>query len=259
MKNRLSSGLYQLRQENHARHKANADLCGKIHAKEGETPTIYLYDVIDSDPYWGFTDSQMVELLAQIDSEEFNLRINSPGGDVFVARAMFSQIAQHKAKVNVFIDGLAASAATYVALAGNHITMTEGAFWMIHNAWTLAVGDKNDFKQVASDLDKVDQSIANDYQRATGAEISQITDWMDAETWFDANDAKEVGFVDSVFVPEGKTATENSWNLGAYKNVRNTEHNQSQIITLVGERPAKPQQRCPAQRKARVNLIRKNI
>lgn len=182
-----------------------------------ESATIYLYDIIDS--YFGVAAESFNKELMALKGKPVSLRINSPGGDVSDARAMATVIAQH-GDVTAYIDGLAASAATYVALAANKVHMADGSFFMVHNAWTLAYGNKNDFMELAALLDKFDQSIVNDYAKKTGKPIAEITEWMNAETWFTAQEALDNGFVDSV--TDGKKV-ENKWNLSAYANAPKAE------------------------------------
>ena len=181
----------------------------------GDNPaaTIYLYDVID--PYWGISATEVVKQIAGLHGTLINLRINSPGGDVFDGRAIATAIAQH-GNVTAWIDGLAASAATYVATAAKTVNMADGAFFMIHEAWTLAYGNKQDLIDTAALLDKIDQSIINDYARKTGQTTDQLTTWMQAETWFDATEAKANGFVDAIV--DGAQASNTAWNLSAYAN-----------------------------------------
>lgn len=180
-----------------------------------EAATLYLYDVID--PYFGVSALDFNQALTGLNGQKVNLHINSPGGDVFEARAMATAIARH-GDVTVWIDGLAASAATYVALAGKKINISEGAFFMIHEAWTLAYGNKNDLTATAALLDKIDQSILADYGRKTGQTSDQITAWMAAETWFNATEALANGFVDAVVpVDSGSASNRAAWNLGAYE------------------------------------------
>jgi len=182
-----------------------------------EAATIYLYDVIDQ--YWGISATEVVKQIAGLHGTPINLRINSPGGDVFDGRAIATAIAQH-GNVTAWIDGLAASAATYVATAAKTVNMAEGAFFMIHEAWTLAYGNKQDLIDTAALLDKIDQSIVNDYARKTGQTTDQLTAWMQAETWFDATEAKANGFVDAIVdgAAASNTASNTAWNLTAYAN-----------------------------------------
>lgn len=194
------------------RDNAKRDISALKVIDEGDTTTIYLYDVID--PYFGVDAQQFNKQLLALQGKSVTLRINSPGGDVFDGRAIATAIAQH-GDVTVMIDGLAASAATYVAIAAKEVQMAEGAFFMIHNAWTLAYGNKEDLTNTANLLDKIDQSIINDYAKKTSQDIAQLTDWMNKETWFTAEEALANGFVDAVFTGND---INNSWNLEAFSN-----------------------------------------
>jgi ATP-dependent Clp protease, protease subunit len=195
--------------------KANADKPKqfRIENKSPEESTVYLYDAIDS--FWGVNAQDFVKEFSAITAPVINLRINSPGGDVFDARAMATSIKNHPSKVIAHIDGLAASAATYVALSADEVRMADGGFFMIHNAWTLAFGNSADFIEMASLLDKIDGTIINDYAKKTGKDDATIKDWMAAETWFTAQEALDNGFIDSI---TQENSAKNSWDLTAYHN-----------------------------------------
>ena len=159
--------------------------------------TVYLYDAID--PYWGIDAGEFVKALSEITANTIHLRINSPGGSVFDAEAIQTALQQHKARVVAHIDGMAASAATYVALAADEVEMSDGAMFMIHNAWTFAFGNASELVDTAALLEKIDANILRDYQSKTGASAEQIKQWMDAETWFTAQEALTNGFVDRIY------------------------------------------------------------
>lgn len=125
-----------------------------------------------------------------------DLRINSEGGDVFAGKAMYSLLVEHQAKVITHIDGLAASAASYVAMAGDEIEIAEAAFLMIHNPYTIVRGGSDDLRRQADLLDTVADSIRKVYVDRTGADDEQIKAWMEDETWFSGADAVEHGFAD---------------------------------------------------------------
>ena len=184
---------------------------------DGDEARINIYEPIGG--WFGIEAEQFANDLNAITAPVIHLHINSPGGDVFDGRAMATNIRQHPSKVIAHIDGLAASAATYVALAANEVEIADGAFFMIHNAWTIALGNAADMRDTAELLDKVDGSISADYQRKTGAGADQIADWMAAETWFTAAEALEHGFVDRI-AEDAESAPENAshWNLAAYAN-----------------------------------------
>lgn len=183
----------------------------RVEAKDDEA-TIYVYDVIDD--FWGISAKSIVEAFAAVANKTVHLRINSPGGDVFAARAMVTAVRGHAGKVIAHIDGVAASAASFLALAAQEVEMTQGAFLMIHNAWAFTMGNAQELRATADLLDKVDGSIVADYKRKTGKSEAQIAEWMAAETWFTADEAKAEGFVDRVI--DGSPAA-NRWNLSAYE------------------------------------------
>lgn len=200
--------------------KNNLDAPGKrfeIKNEADNEATIYLYDVIDN--WWGVDSEQFSRELNLLDVDTIHLRINSPGGDVFDARAIQTALKAHKATINVHIDGLAASAATYVALAGDNIEISDGAFFMIHKGWTLALGNADDMRNTAGLLDKIDDSIANDYQKRTGIDKGELIQMMSDETWFSAEEALEKGFVDSIFTGNDESTVENKFNLDVYDHV----------------------------------------
>ncbi|NHZ62620.1 head maturation protease, ClpP-related [Massilia genomosp. 1] len=184
---------------------------------ETEPETLFLYDVID--PYWGVSASAFNKELAGLHGKKVTLRVNSPGGDVFDGRAMAAAIAQH-GNVHAVIEGLAASAATYVTAACASVAIAAGSFYMIHNAWTMVYGNKDDLTETAALLGKIDESIVADYMRKTGKSTEEIVAWMSAETWFTADEAVTNGFVDAV-VDNAKV--ENRWNLSAYANAPQIE------------------------------------
>lgn len=161
--------------------------------------TIWLYDIVGEDMWGGVSAKAFAADLSAITAPIIHLRINSPGGDVFDARAMVTALRQHPAHVIAHIDGLAASAASYIAMACDEVEMAEGAFLMVHNAWGVVIGNRHNLLDMAETLEKVDASILADYQTRTKQSTDTIQGWMDAETWFTATEALDVGFIDRVF------------------------------------------------------------
>jgi ATP-dependent Clp protease, protease subunit len=159
--------------------------------------TVYVYDAIGG--WWGIDPKTWVPEFNAIKAKTIHLRINSPGGSVFDAETIRTAIAQHPSNVVAHIDGMAASAATSVAIAANEVEMSSGAMWMIHNAWGMAMGGAKEMRDYADLLEKVNGNIRAEYGRKTGQDEAQISEWMDAETWFTAADALERGFVDRIF------------------------------------------------------------
>lgn len=182
---------------------------------------LYVYDVIDA--WWGASAEALVAALAAAPGKPVSLHINSPGGDVFEARAMSAALVAHSAPVTTYIDGVCASAATYLALCADQVHMTEGGLFMVHNSWTFAYGNKTELAKTVELLGKIDAGIAADYARRTGKTMDEIVAWMEAETWFDPTEAKDAGFVDTIVANTrrsgGEAAAEASagrWNLSAY-------------------------------------------
>lgn len=141
---------------------------------------------------------QFAKELAAIDAKTLRIRINSPGGNVFAGVAIAEAIARHSAKTISHIDGLAASAASRIAIAADEVRMSKDAFFMIHNARGVAIGEAKDMRKTADVLDKLTGTIVDDYAEKTGKSEKQIREWMDAETWFTAQEALDAGFVDEI-------------------------------------------------------------
>lgn len=132
---------------------------------------------------------------------DLNLRLNSPGGSVFDAVAIYNALQRHDGKVTVTIDGIAASAASYIAMAGDEILMPENAFLMIHDPSGLVMGTAGDMRDMADALDKIAGSLIKGYAAKSGKPDEDIAMLMAAETWFDASEAVEAGFADRVADP----------------------------------------------------------
>ena len=213
----MSKKLLQLIKDNINR----ADPAIIVVNADSDEVTMYLYDVIDE--YWGISAADFNKELIAHTGKTVHLRINSPGGDVFAAEAMATMIKQH-GNVVAHIDGYAASAATRIASAAKTVEISEQGFYMIHNAWTLAYGNKNELRNTADLLAKVDDTIIADYSKKTGNTREQIIAWMDAETWFNAQEALDNGFVNSIFTGENNSANDEvankakNWNLSAFEN-----------------------------------------
>jgi ATP-dependent Clp protease, protease subunit len=188
-------------------------------AAAGNEATVYVYDAIGE--MFGISAKQFVKDITALTADKITLRINSPGGDVFAARAMASALREHPAKVTAVVDGLAASAATTVAMAADEVIMTEGSFFMIHNAWTLAMGDAREMTKVANMLEKINEQIANDYTKRTGKEYNDVRAMMDEETWLTAEEAKAAGFADSIQAGQRASAM---WDLSTYEKAPKIEN-----------------------------------
>jgi ATP-dependent Clp protease protease subunit len=134
--------------------------------------------------------------------------INSPGGDCVAASQIYAMLMDYKGSVTVKIDGIAASAASVIAMAGTSVLMAPTALLMIHNPLTVAIGDSGEMKKAAEMLGEVKESISNAYEIKTGQARAKISRWMDAETWMNANKAVELGFADGILADEKRKPTE---------------------------------------------------
>jgi ATP-dependent Clp endopeptidase proteolytic subunit ClpP len=170
-----------------------------IQAKGKKEVDIYIYEEIGAGWLGGISAKQFAgELKKAGDPEQINLRINSPGGSVFDGIAIYNELRRHKARVVVDIDGLAASIASVVAMAGDEIRMAENALLMIHDPWTVVGGSAAELRETADMMDKVKDSLVSTYGKQTGLEESEISDLMAAETWMSADEAMERGFISAV-------------------------------------------------------------
>lgn len=127
-----------------------------------------------------------------------NVRLNSGGGSVFEGQAIYNTLSQHPAKVIVSIDGVAASIASVIAMAGDEIRITEGSHVMVHKPWSMALGDAESMRKEAEVLDSLESGIIDIYAARTGKDRKQLTDWVAAETWFKGQSAVDAGFADKV-------------------------------------------------------------
>lgn len=216
----MRNRLLQLLAENRRPFEA---IESKIVAANDEgAAAIYLYDPIVGDrataEWWGgICPQDFVPALRGLDAEEITLYTNCPGGDVFAAEAMCQAMREHKAKITMQIEGYAASAATALACACDEVVATPGSKYMIHQTWTLAIGNADDMDQVAALLRKCDGTMYDAYEQRTGQSREQLEAWCKAETWFTAAEAVEARFVDRV-LETGPTAraAARQWNLSAY-------------------------------------------
>jgi ATP-dependent Clp protease protease subunit len=181
--------------------------------------TLEVYDVIGADFFGdGITASAVSDAIAQAGQHDsVALRINSPGGDAFEGVAIYNVLKNHGKPVNVYVDGLAASAASIIAMAGDTICMGTGSMLMIHPAQGMAMGDAKAVREFADTLDQVSASIADIYVERTKNSKKSVTEMMNAETWMSAKEAVKNGFATSV-ADNAKTVS-NAFDLSTFKNV----------------------------------------
>lgn len=167
----------------------------EVKAQAGKPAEIFVYQEIGA---FGIGADQFIAAVkAQGDVEAIDLHINSPGGDAFAAAAMYLALKRHPAAVTVYVDGLAASAASVLAMVGDKIIMPSNTIMMIHNPLGGAFGESDDLRDYADALDKIKLTLIAAYRRS-GKSDEEIARIMDAETWYTAEEAKENGFADEV-------------------------------------------------------------
>ncbi|MFE3196256.1 head maturation protease, ClpP-related [Nocardia sp. NPDC059240] len=159
-------------------------------------PEVFLYDEID--PYWGVSAESFARELAALDVDALTVRINSPGGSVFDGIAIMNSLRGHRARVTAVVDGLAASAASFIAMAADDIVMRPHAELMIHDAFGVCVGDANEMRDLAEQLDRVSNNIASMYAARAGGTAEQWRAHMHAETWYSAEEAVAAGLADRI-------------------------------------------------------------
>ena len=161
----------------------------------GETADIYIFDEIGT---YGVTAQEFINDIKDLKGTSINLRINSLGGDVFDGMAMYNVIKRREAKTTVYIEGIAASIATIIALGADEVVMAENSLFMIHNAWGGTMGEAKDMRKTADTLDKISGELTDIYRKKTGLSYEALQEMMDQETWLNAEEAYELGFVDVI-------------------------------------------------------------
>lgn len=165
-------------------------------ASDDADRSISVYDVIGYD-YWtgeGVTAKRIAGALRSLGKGPVTVNINSPGGDLFEGLAIYNLLREHDGEVTVRILGLAASAASIIAMAGDNIQIGRAAFLMIHNAWVMAIGNRHDLRDVAEQMEPFDAAMADIYAARTGSNAESMAKLMDAETWIGGSAAVEQGF-----------------------------------------------------------------
>jgi ATP-dependent Clp protease protease subunit len=171
-----------------------------IHAAhEGD---INIYSSVGDYGDGGMTAKIVSAVLRNKKDKDVYVNINSPGGDFFEGVAIYNLLREYKGSVRVRVVGMAASAASIIAMAGDEVEIAESAFLMIHNAWTVAIGNKEDMTEVAAMLEKFDESMNGLYAKRTGMEAKAIAKMMDNETWLSGKDSVEMGFADRLLASD---------------------------------------------------------
>lgn len=223
---------------------------------EGEVRTLRIEGQIADETWFGDEVTPQLfknDLLAG--TGDITLWINSPGGDVFAAAQIYNMLMDYQGDVHVIIDGLAASAASVIAMAGTTVSMSPVAMMMIHNPWTFAQGEAKDIAKVIEMLGEIKESIINAYELRTGLSRTKISHLMDSESWFNAKKAVELGFADKVLFEKEETPEQDHQN--SYTFSRVTAAHDLVVKLQASLQPPKPQKTIPFnQLEKRLNLLK---
>lgn len=167
-----------------------------------KTADIYMYGPVMNEKWWdeeeGIVPTEILKALNGVKGRDLNIHLHSGGGHVVAAMAIYTQLANHEGKKTIIIDGLAASAATVIAMAGDEVRMSESGIFMIHNASGISLGNASQMRKDADRVEKMSNIALELYANKTGKSQDEIKQMMDDETWMTAKEAKELGFIDSV-------------------------------------------------------------
>ena len=179
----------------------NADAAGvRPAALESGDNVITMFDIIGED-WWtggGVTAKKVAAQLRAIGDRPVEVQINSPGGDMFEGLAIYNVLREHPQPITVKVMGMAASAASIIAMAGDTVQIGAASFLMIHNCWVVAAGNRNDMQEVADYLAPFDRAMADVYAQRSGQKADACAKWMDAETYMSGGDAISRGFADEL-------------------------------------------------------------
>lgn len=198
--------------------KTNNQSWYSIKAKANDTADISIYDEIG---FWGVSAASFAQDLKDCGNnlKQINLHIHSPGGDVFDGIAIYNLLKNHPANVTVYIDGLAASMASVIAMSGNEVIMPENAMMMIHKPWGIQGGDAEDMRKYADLLDKVENTLIPAYASKTGKTPEELAEMLSAETWLNGKECVEQGFADKLAEPLVAMASIKSRKLEDFENM----------------------------------------
>ena len=209
---------------------------------EEKSAELILYGSIGSDEYWDdISDKAFKQDIENLgDIENITLHINSPGGSVFSAVAIANTLKNHKAKITANIDGLAASAATIITSACDIVKMPKNALFMVHNPITFAYGNNQEMQKTVKMLDKVKNSIIETYLNKTKTDKETLSELMDNETWMNAEEAKEYGFIDEILdenvekeIIENKLIINNmAFDISRFKNFKEKKIQEPRVINI---------------------------
>ena len=230
--------------------KTNNQSWYSIKAKASDTAEISIYDEIG---FWGVSAASFAQDLKSCGNnlKQINLHIHSPGGDVFDGIAIYNLLKNHPANVTVYIDGLAASMASVIAMAGNEVIMPENAMMMIHKPWGIQGGDAEDMRKYADLLDKVENTLIPAYANKTGKTPEELAEMLSAETWLNGKECVEQGFADKLAEPLVAMASIKSRKLEDFENMPKAM--KDMLFKPQGNAGASAPQATPTEQSAPVN------
>jgi ATP-dependent Clp protease protease subunit len=177
-----------------------SDTAAGVRALAGDDNVITMFDVIGED-FWsggGVTAKKVAAQLRAIGDRPVEVQINSPGGDMFEGIAIYNVLREHPQNITVKVMGMAASAASIIAMAGDRIEIGAASFIMIHNCWVMAIGNRHDMRETADWLEPFDQAMVDLYAARTGQKPADVAKWMDAETFMSGSQAIDRRFADAL-------------------------------------------------------------
>ena len=172
--------------------------------------TISIFDVIGQN--WdgeGFSDKKCAGILRNLGGRDVTVNMNSPGGNLFDGIAIYNMFREYKGKVTVNVIGMAASAASLIAMGADEVRIARSAFFMVHNCWCVAVGNAHDFREIAEQNDEFDGAMAEMYATRTGMDVKKVKALLDAESWINGTSAIDQGFADD-YTPADQVAEKTS-------------------------------------------------
>lgn len=191
--------------------KWSADAAG-VRAVQTNDNVITMFDVIGED-FWsggGITAKKVTSQLRAIGDRPVEIQINSPGGDMFEGIAIYNVLREHSQPITVKVMGMAASAASIIAMAGDTIEIGAASFVMIHNCWVMAIGNRHDMRETSEWLEPFDRAMVDLYAARTSQPATDVAKWMDAETYMSGSQAIERGFADALLAADAITVDENA-------------------------------------------------
>jgi ATP-dependent protease ClpP protease subunit len=205
----------------------------------GDETTLRLYEPIDSwGGDWGTSALEFMAVLDEVDTPRLRVHINSPGGEVYEAIAILNALRAHPGRVTAVVDGLAASAASFIAAGADELVMRRNTELMIHDAWGIAVGPAATMRELGDRLDHLSDNIASIYAAKASGTVEDFRAAMLAETWYSAEEAVAVGLADGVDDGNGGQQPGNRWDLSAFKAQRR-EDAAAPVLPSIAERAAR--------------------